>query len=78
MADHGDAPIVAQDLGQNHPGVFGIAWSKEFNGRVPEDAAGYEEVWVFSRRGLEPTPTSSLEETISPVVVSSGTFDLDL
>jgi hypothetical protein len=45
MADHGDAPIVAQSLGGSlEVGVWASTWSKRFNGEVPDTAVGFEEV----------------------------------
>jgi hypothetical protein len=90
MADHGDAPYASvkrsADFDENGiPGVFASSWSKEFNGSdATRDAPGFELVWVFSREGLEPTPPSSLQDTLdanAPVVPSVAlpdTFDLVL
>ena len=90
MPDHGDAPFASTKLTaafdlNDIPGVFASTWSKEFNGSdATREAPGFELVWVFSRIGLEPTPTSSLGNTLdanAPVVsyVSvPDTFDLNL
>jgi hypothetical protein len=91
MADHLEAPIVAQDLGAFHfdpndiPGVFASSWSKEFNGSdATRDAPGFREAWVFTRAGVGSTPTASLGDTPdgnAPVVASVTvpvTFDLNL
>jgi hypothetical protein len=87
MADHTDAPIIAQDLGafftfNDIPGVFASSWSKQFNGfDATREAPGFELPWVFR---FEPTPTSSLQDTLdanAPVVPSGAvpdTFDLSL
>ena len=87
MADHTDAPIIAQDLGaffnsNDIPGVFASTWSKEFNGSdAARGAPGFELAWVFR---FEPTPTSGLGDMLdanAPVVPSvtvPDTFDLNL
>ena len=90
MADHTDAPIVAQDLGEFHfdpndiPGVFASSWSREFNGSdATGEAPGFREPWVFTRAGVGSTPTESLGDTLdanAPVVplgvTVPDTFDL--
>ena len=87
MPDHGDAPIVAQDLGSSLfdpndiPGVFASSWSKKFNGSdATREAPGFHEAWVFTRNGVGATPSDTLDANapVVPSVTVPDTFDLNL